>query len=249
MTDSEIPLIAKPVLALLIKEPPSTFTAALAHEVRSPLTNINLSIEMLASAIQDPELKLYIDIIMRSSARINDLVIELLKCPIMAELPEEKHSLHELLDEVLEMAGDRIMLKNIKIRKYFASRDHKIILDRPQIKIALTNIVMNALEATIPGKGELCIITKSTDDGCVVRIEDNGCGISENNLKCIFKPFFTGKEGGLGIGLSATNDILQANNVGIHIESIIGKGTQFILMFKAKLDGSLRVQNASTLYG
>jgi signal transduction histidine kinase len=248
MTSTEIPLIPKPHLPLF-KDPSPQFTAALAHEVRSPLTNINLSLEMLSSAIQDPELKLYIDIIMRSSARINDLVIEFLKCPIMAELPDEKHSLHQLLDEVLAMAADRIMLKNITIRKDLAIRDCNLVLDRPKIKIALTNIIMNAIEAMVPGKGELCIITKTTDDGCVIRIEDNGCGISKDNLTNIFKPFFTAKHGGLGVGLAATNDILRTNNVGIHIESIVGKGTQFILTFKTKLDGFLRAKNASTLYG
>jgi C4-dicarboxylate-specific signal transduction histidine kinase len=100
------------------------------------------------------------------------------------------------------------------------------------MKIALTNIIINAIDAMAGIKGELTLVTKSTCHACVVQIEDNGCGISEENLKNIFKPYFTNKPDGLGLGLTTTQDILRSNHVGLNVRSVVAKGTNFTLMFE-----------------
>ena len=221
------------VVPKIIKDPPVEFAAALIHEVRNPLTNINLAVEMLGSAIRDNRLQVYLDIITRSSIRINSLICDLLKHQ-ENEVQVEKHSMHQLLDEVLEMAGDRMRLKKIAVWKDYTSGDSKIELNRLEMLIGLTNIVVNAIDAMTPGKGELKLVTKSIDGIRVIQIEDNGCGISKENLKNIFKPYFTNKGGGLGIGLATTSNILRSNNVGIKVESEEGRGTRFILTFEEK---------------
>jgi signal transduction histidine kinase len=216
----------------IFNDPVLPFASVLAHEVRNPLTNINLAIEMLGSAIKDDDLKLYLDIIMRSSMRINSLINELLKCQQVDEMQAEKHFIHQLLDEVLEMAEDRITLKNIAVSRDYASQDCKIVLNRSKMKIALTNIIVNAIDAMTRENGHLRVVTKSIGGISVIEIADNGCGISKGNLKNIFKPYFTNKPGGLGLGLATTYDILRANHVGINVESEKGKGTRFILLFQ-----------------
>jgi nitrogen-specific signal transduction histidine kinase len=123
------------------------FASALAHEVRNPLTNINLSIDMLNSAITDSALKIYTDIITRSSIRINHLINELLLHQEFEETATNKYSVHQLLDEALTLTADRIMLKKIKVRKEYGAEDGKICVDRERICIALTNIIINAVEA------------------------------------------------------------------------------------------------------
>ena len=65
----------------------------------------------------------------------------------------------------------------------------------------------------------------------MLKIQDNGCGISPENLKNIFKPYYTGKQGGMGLGLSATYDILRSNHVGVNVVSGEGMGTRFELLF------------------
>ena len=215
------------------KDLQAQFASALVHEVRNPLTNINLAIEMLESTINGDDLKIYVDIIRRSSNRINSLILDLLKYQ-EDEVQVEKHSIHQLLDEVLEMAGDRMRLKKIAVRKDYASNDCKIELNRLKMLIGLTNIVVNAIDAMTPGKGELKLVTKSIEGRYVIQIEDNGCGISKEKLKNIFKPYFTDKAGGLGMGLATTYHILRSNNVGVNVESEEGKGTSFILTFGEK---------------
>lgn len=220
--------------APILGDRPSQFASALAHEVRNPLTNIKLSIEMLHSIVKDNDLRIYIDIIMRSSKRIDDLIKEMLTTQQGSKIHSEKYSMHQLLDEVIEIVGDRIKLKNVTVIKDFTREDCNIIFDRPKMKIALSNIIINAIDAMGPEKGELNLVTKLIDGKYILLIRDNGCGISAENLKNIFKPYFTNKPGGLGVGLSATYNILHSNNVRINVESEEGKGTSFILLFDKK---------------
>ncbi len=214
------------------KDPADEFVYFLAHEVRNPLNNIKLSIEALEFAIKDSSLQVYLDIISRNSIRINVLIDDLLKHQETDVVPVELYSIYQMLDEVLEIAEDRIRLKNIRVTKSYQARDCKISVNAPRMKIALTNIVINAIEAMVPGNGELKLVTKLKEDVYIVQIEDNGCGIAKEHLVFIFQPYFTNKPGGLGLGLSTTYDILRANRVRVNVESEVGKGTQFMLQFE-----------------
>jgi len=205
---------------------------ALAHEVRNPLTNINLSVKLLDSAIKDEELRAYLDIITRSSIRINNLIKEFLNEQLPDVILAEKESLQQLLDEVLEMTRDRISLKNITVTKEYSKQDFKIVVNRSKMKMALTNIIINAIDSMDSNNGALKIITKSTGEKYVIEIEDNGCGISKINLEKIFNPYYTNKVGGLGIGLTSVSDILRSNRVDINVESKEDEGTRFLLSFE-----------------
>jgi len=187
---------------------------------------------MLRSASRDDDRKLYLDIIMRGSSRINDLITDLLLSQEATETKSEKYSMFQLIEEVLSMIKDRIMLKNIVVRKDYTTLDCKIMVNKQEIIIALTNIINNAVEATSSEKGKLKLITKSINGKCVIEIIDNGIGISKENLKNIFKPYFTNKLGGMGLGLSTTLDILHSNRARIEVHSEEGIGTRFILSFE-----------------
>ena len=224
---------------------PAPFLSVLAHEVRNPLTNINLAVEALESMVKDADLKVYFDIILRSSARINGLITQLLTSNLAHMGRGHKYSIHHLLDEVIEMERDRISLKNITVKKEYSLQDCGIVLDKPKMKIALTNIIINAVDAMTPKEGQLTLITKSDNGIPVLQIKDNGCGISKQDLKKIFMTNFSHKPGGLGIGLASTFRILQLNHVGIDVESEEGCGTSFILSFgKKKKPRKIKLINA-----
>jgi signal transduction histidine kinase len=215
-----------------VKEEPGHFTSALAHEVRNPLSTINLAVHMLKSPLKASNFRLYLDIITRSSWQINDLITDLLTSGQPAQIQPEKYSIHQVLDEALAMTEDRILLKNILVSKNYTTSDCKILVNKQKIKIALTNIIINAIEAMPSAKGRLKLITRSINNKCVIEIEDNGIGIGKEKLKDIFKPYFTDKVGGMGLGLSATLDILNSNRAGVEVQSEEGKGTRFILSFE-----------------
>lgn len=206
--------------------------STLVHEIRNPLTNINLAVEELRSMTSNDDEKTLLDVIARSSARINNLLSDLLTSFTARKVQQGTTSIHQLLDQVLFLCKDRIMLKNITVRKDYAVQDCKIVLNEPKMKIAVTNIIVNAIEAMTRKGGQLKILTKSVADKFIIQIEDNGCGIRESNLKNIFKPHFTTKPGGLGVGLAVTYEILRLNHVRVNVKSEVGKGTCFILSFE-----------------
>ena len=207
------------------------FVAALAHEIRNPLCTVNMALDMLNMMELDEEKRLYLSMILRGSARINDLVNSLLTIDLAKEASLEAYSLHELLEEVLAGVNDRMVLKNISVRREYTATVQRVFLDPAKVKVALTNIVINAIEAAAPGSGELKLVTKSTDKESSIEIHDNGIGISKEHLKQIFEPYFSNKPGGMGLGLSAALDILRANHARVNVASVEGVGTCFVLSF------------------
>lgn len=213
------------------KEHHDRIISALAHEVRNPLANINLSVEMLEAATEDGDRKVYQDIIMRNTLRINNLIEGLLRYQPTDISKTENYSVYRLLDEALEISRDRILLRNVLIKRTYTATDCQVTVNVAKMKIALTNLIINAIDAMTGRKGILTLATQSLDGKYIVHVEDNGCGISPENMKHISTAFFTTKASGLGLGLSTTYDVFRSNNVGVNVESTEGTGTRFILLF------------------
>jgi len=215
-----------------IHKNPGKFIYTLVHEIRNPLTNINLATEILKQMARDKDQEMYVDIIMRNSARIKDIVANLLTTRHTNGMKPKTHSVRYLLEEVLLINEDRFMLKNITVRKNLSTCDFKINLNISKVKIALTNIIINAIEAMPAKNGLLEVTTKILNGACFIVIKDNGIGINKENLKNIFNPNFTNKPGGMGLGLSVTQSILNSNHIGVNVRSELGEGTRFILSYK-----------------
>ena len=206
----------------------------LAHEIRNPLTNINLSIEQLQSENKDDELTTYFDIIKRNSKRINDLITDLLHSSKPTEVKMDHYSINDVLEETLQMAIDRMTLKGIRIEKKYSNNLCDVQVDKEKMKIALLNSIINAVEAMPEKNGILEISTYSIENKCIVKIEDNGTGIKREQIGRLFEPYFTSKSTGVGLGLATTHNILQSHNAVIDVESELGKGTCFTITFELK---------------
>ena len=207
------------------------YFSALVHEVRNPLCNIKLACDVLHLTNMDEEQRACLNIVMRGSSRINELINTLLEFDGIEAPKYQRYSLQQLLEEVLIMAKDRIMLKRIEVAREYAAPEHGVSLDIEKMKIALINIVNNAIDAMPSENGKLRVITRSAGQVSSIEIGDNGTGISKQNLKRIFQPYFTNKPGGMGLGLSAALGILRANHVVVHVQSKEGVGTSFVLSF------------------
>ncbi len=226
------------------KEHQGHFASVLAHEVRNPLGNIRLSVDTLLSTVKEDSLNLYLNIIKRNTERINTLITQLLTDEYANETGLEECPVNELLDDVLAHVDDRLKLKNIKTVKHYSEVDYVILLNVPRMKIALTNIIINAIEAMTEGSGVLTLITKLVYGKYVIEVNDNGCGINKENLAKMFKVSFTNKPGGLGLGLTIIYDILRLNNVAINVESEEHTGTSFTLLFDKSKHASNKARQA-----
>ena len=198
----------------------------IAHEVRNPLTNIHLALDQLEPELVEEDQRLFTDIIRRNGHRINGLISDLLNSFRVQETQLQRTSVHELLEAVLIDASDRINLKKVTLEKNFVE-DCWLALDAPKIKMALLNLINNALEAVAENTGILTIETHVAAQTFYIEIADNGVGISSENLNRLFEPYFTLKTSGLGLGLTATLNILQSHRATIEVESEEGVGTTF----------------------
>ena len=224
----DIPWIQSPQT----NEQPNDFVVALVHEMRNPLAVICLSAELIIDLTHnDDDLKVCLDTIKKSTLKINDLIFRLLAVQQLTEATENPCSVVTIFDEVLETVADRIRLKSITVIKDFYAAESLLALDKSKLKIAFINIIMNAIDAMPLVNGILRLAIKENNGKYSVRIEDNGCGISKENLQSIFKRGFTNKPNGSGYGLSITTNFLQANNVAMKVKSEEGKGTIFLLLF------------------
>lgn len=208
----------------------------IAHEVRNPLTNINLAVEQLETEVDGHVSKsseLLLGMIHRNSDRINLLITDLLNSTKFADLRYQQIPLSELLDETLELAKDRIQLNNITVIRTYDTNDCTVSVDVKRMKIALLNIIVNALEAMEPGKGILQIKTMSVNHKCVVVIKDNGRGIDEDALSKVFEPYFSSKPAGTGLGLTSTQNIILNHNGSITLDSARGMGAAFTIQLEA----------------
>lgn len=208
----------------------------IAHEVRNPLTNINLALDQLRSELeQDNEsVQLYSDIIERNALRIEQLVGEMLNSSKPKELHLELTSIREILDKTLELANDRIRLRQIVLKKNYSDTLPKLMVDKEKIKIAFLNIIINAVEAMTAEQGVLSVSAylSRAGDKVTVEISDNGKGIAQADLRRLFDPFFTDKQSGIGLGLTSTKSILNSHHAEIDVTSELGKGTSFFVYFK-----------------
>jgi len=202
----------------------------MAHEVRNPLTNINLATEQLRSELEPSDTtELLFSMICRNSERINQLVSDLLNTTRVADLTFTKASLNKLLDESLDLAKDRIELKHIRVIKKYDLQISDIQVDVTKIKIAFLNVIVNAIEA-MDTDGILQIETGKKNNRCIIKIADNGIGMTKDQVGRLFEPYFTTKEKGNGLGLANSQNIILGHNGTISAESVLGKGTTFTIL-------------------
>ncbi|HEY4064583.1 MAG TPA: ATP-binding protein [Puia sp.] len=210
----------------------ATLLRTLAHEVRNPLTNINLSVEQLKPELNSEDANIYLDIIARNCGRIDGLISELLDLSRPAEISLQKARLQDIIDATLTAASDRIALKNIRLELVYPDRAAVVMADKEKLKIAFLNIVINAVEAVPKQSGTITVMIRDEAPHYKVFINDNGGGIPEENISRIFEPYFTSKTNGFGLGLAATWNILQSHHASIDVNSQLGEGTSFILTFE-----------------
>jgi signal transduction histidine kinase len=200
----------------------------IAHEVRNPLTNILLATEQLRETeTKNEETPVLLDLINRNAARINQLVSDLLNATRFSQLDFSDTDINQLMEETLVFAKDRVDLNEIRVEKEYLAANCKISIDKEKMKVALLNIIVNAIESMEKGKGVLQLSTRSGEGKCIIEIRDNGKGIDEEGKARLFEPYFTTKMKGNGLGLTNTQNIILNHNGSIRVQSIVGKGTCF----------------------
>lgn len=211
--------------------------AGIAHEIRNPLASISGSIQLLAGSMK-PEAeddKKLAAIMVKEIDRLNRLVAEFLefvKPPMKIEDPVQ---VSELLQETLGILKNNPQLsKSVRLEVNLKAKT-SVLGDYDKLKQAFLNIIMNAYQALEKKTdGHIKIETADVNDLMIVKITDNGSGMSRETLSRIFVPFFTTKTKGTGLGLAITHKIFESHEANLKVESELNEGTKFIIEFKQR---------------
>jgi len=214
--------------ALIKREKLSTLgqiAGGIAHELRNPLGVISNAVYFLQMTMAegDETVKEYLGIIQKEVQDAERIVRSLLD--FMRVRPPEKEwvTVEGLINEVLSAYT---IPENIKLKLDFRG-ENKVFVDMNQIERCFSNLFHNAIQAMTPKGGELIIRTISQKDQVITQFIDTGPGLSKSDLEKVFEPLFTTKAKGIGLGLTVTKSLVEANGGKIMAESEEGKGSVF----------------------
>jgi two-component system NtrC family sensor kinase len=211
-------------------------TADVAHEIRNPLTAIGGFARRLQKRAAGEKEKERADLIVTEVNRLERILRDILTFSRDARSHLEKHPVGDIVHEVVNLHRALFSEQAISIEVAVDTDLPPILIDKDQVKQALTNLIANAHDA-MPSGGTVKIAagTDSLNDVPYVflQVSDTGHGIEEDKLQLIFEPFFTTKEQGrgTGLGLSITRKIIEEHGGFIKAESAPGKGAAFSLYF------------------
>lgn len=223
-----------------LSEVKTDFINNMTHELKTPISTISLSSEMLMRMNLDDEnqekIRKYASIIFKENKRLENQVERVLNVAKLDKeqviLDKELFNVHELLDEVKENFEFNQTEIGGTITLDCGALDHQIQAD----SVHLTNVVYNLLDNAIKycdGKAMIHILTKNERNGLFIEVSDNGIGIKKENIKLIFDKFYRVPTGnvhdvkGFGLGLFYVKLIIEAHKGKIEVKSTIGKGTTF----------------------
>ncbi len=209
----------------------ATLAAGMAHEIKNPLSSIRTFAEHLSTKYDDPEFRAKFErIVVDEVDRINNIVQQLLDFSKPRELTLKEEDLAAILDETLALLNSNLLKsKVLLVRNY--SQTLRFPVDRNQLKQALLNILLNAIQA-MPKGGQLTVSLQQSKSGATeLLISDSGEGILEKDIPRIFDPFFSTKETGTGLGLAIVHGIITQHGGRISVQSSGDAGTCFKITF------------------
>ncbi|MGB9595189.1 MAG: sensor histidine kinase, partial [Candidatus Poribacteria bacterium] len=218
------------------------FVTSLSHELRTPLTSIKGYAETLEDLVND-EGKRYLEVIMRNTERLNNVVKDLLILSELEELREldiEQVDLRSLIEDVIKIFDQKIKDKGLEIKLMIEENLPEIEADIFKLEQVFINIIDNAIKYTEKGEIDISIKRKPNSNKVIVEIQDTGIGIPQKDLPRIFERFYvvdksrSRKMGGTGLGLSIVKHIVLLHNGEINVESTYGLGTKFTVTLPIK---------------
>jgi len=209
--------------------------AQVAHEVRNPLGSITLNLDLIFKEIDmldggdghlPEEARALINDMRAEVRRIQRVIEDYLQFARLPKLQRQPVDLNAFLRQKLEFMRGELEQSNVKLRTHFDPALTSINADAEQLWQTVLNLIRNSREA-MPDGGELIIGTWRDGAQALLRVSDNGKGMTGEHVKRMFEPFFTTKKEGTGLGLALVQQIVTEHGGHVECESASGKGSIF----------------------
>ncbi|WP_123041708.1 ATP-binding protein [Cohnella candidum] len=207
--------------------------AAIAHEIRNPLTSIRGFIQLLTPFLRDIGKQEYARIILSEIDRANDIIYEFLNSSKPSAPMKQTVLVGLLLKEMILLSESEAHMKGCELNCEIFDPYLTVAIDVKQVKQVLLNIIKNAMDAIHEvgdgRKGRIDVSARREGKFALISVRDNGKGMDRNTLGRLFDPFFTTKEEGTGLGLSVSYRIINNHGGTIHVDSQLNEGTEFMI--------------------
>ncbi|HEX5873192.1 MAG TPA: ATP-binding protein [Pyrinomonadaceae bacterium] len=204
--------------------------AQVAHEVKNPLAGLllySLHLQSKSEKFSESEASL-VDKIVDTINQLIRRVEQILGFARPVNLNPRPGDLNQIVNDVLELLRPQITANKVEVRMSLDQNAATAMIDKASINGALMNLILNAIEA-MPKGGTLSITTSATAEAVRLEIADTGRGISEDELKNLFEPFYTTKDQGLGLGMPYARKIIEQHCGTIALHSQAGEGTTIVI--------------------
>lgn len=211
-------------------------TSGLAHELRNPLSTVQLNLQLLDEDLQTfparHRVGPRVQTLQREVARLRDTLDDFLRYGGRMELDRQPLDIRNLLQDLADFVLPQAQLARVQLRSADLTTPLPVQGDERLLKQAILNLMINALQAMTDG-GELILKAARAGKQVTVDVIDTGPGIAPEHLPNIFRAYYSTKKGGTGLGLPMTRRIIEAHDGTIAVHSEIGKGTRFTLSLPA----------------
>lgn len=199
---------------------------AIGYKIRRPLANLKKLVNKQANKY--PEDKIYSDIMKQEVDRIHTIATELSGLEKSNSIESETHNIQEIISYVIQVMGKPALEQGVHIQGIYSKDIPLITCDEKRLKQVFFNLIKNAIEAmSIGGTITIKVIV---EDGIIVQVKDEGCGIPKEKIPKLNEAFYTTKETGTGLGLVVTEKIIKDHNGKMSFESEVGVGTTVNIM-------------------
>jgi PAS domain S-box-containing protein len=215
-----------------------SLTTSIAHEIRNPLSAINMNLQILLNKLKlnGNDLR-RLQIAHEQSVQMESIVSQMMDYAKPIKLNYTLTDAQDIIDQTLQLLEGKIARNGISVVKNLDPELPGIMIDRGKMLEAVANVLRNAIEAFGDQRSEKTIefraktLIHHARNYLKLSIVDTGVGIDPEDKRAIFEPFFTkGKKGGIGLGLSIVKKIIDAHNGRIQVKSEQGNGTSFNIM-------------------
>ena len=225
-------------------ESAKTLSRWTGHAVKNAIWIIAGRAKLLRETAQTDEERKPLDVILRQARKADYIAEKFRYASMKSEIHRRRTDLHKLIASAREEAMMRVSgASEVEVQEDCDEQIGEVEVDPVEMKEALFNLMTNALKA-MPQGGTLTLETKQSNDCLTISVRDTGRGISEENQKHLFNPFFSTTSGGLGLGLWLTKRIVENHNGEIQLDSREGEGTTVTI--RLPLEGGKNSGNETT---
>ena len=217
----------------------------LAHEIKNPLSTINLNLKLLAEDLQRSpteehrRLQVRLSGVRQEADRLKDILDDFLRYAGRIELQLAPVDLRQLVGELADFYAPQAQAARVILRTHLPEAPVPCRVDADLLKQALLNLMINATQAMDAG-GDLLVRLGAHGQTAVLEIIDTGRGIPPEDTGRIFQAYYSTRKGGTGLGLPTTQRIIREHDGAIEVQSQVGKGTRFVITLPLDVAGNVR---------